>query len=38
VKQVAAIHAEFDAAVRGYKQIDDLVPENDDAPQQTKVA
>lgn len=29
-KQVAAIHAEFHSAVETYKQIDDLIPENDD--------
>lgn len=31
--QVVAIHAVFAAEVATYKQLDDLVPENDDAPQ-----
>jgi len=31
--QVAAIHAVFKSEVDTYKQIDDLVPENDDVPQ-----
>jgi hypothetical protein len=31
--QVTAIHAVFNSEVDTYKQIDDLVPENDDVPQ-----